>query len=144
MIFLKYGLLLQSGFLLWGFQAQAAPLKEILNIPLSSVALYIGTFDPLHLGHEKIIEQVLRLELADAIIVAPVEVPLNKPHASSFAFRRQVVADRYKDDSRVFVPEYSQKELGHPMAITEWLRNTRFAAHLPSPDSLAVSPLSEA
>ncbi len=70
------------------------------------VALYPGSFDPLTLGHEDIVERCLRF--ADRLIIAVAHHPTHeKNRLFTVAERVEMIADRFEDESRVEVTDFS-------------------------------------
>lgn len=69
------------------------------------IGVYIGTFDPPHLGHQKIIEGAIDAQFLDAVIVIPQNLTLHKPNAKSFNTRLSYLHALYANHPRVIVPD---------------------------------------
>lgn len=98
-------------FMIYGFaflsHSQAARLSEseALIRDAKKIAVYIGTFDPPHLGHQKIIEGVIESGLVDLAIIIPQNLTLHKPHASGFDVRLSYLDALYADHPQILVPD---------------------------------------
>lgn len=70
---------------------------------MKQVAVYSGTFDPIHSGHEWLIEYCLNERKFDEVIVLVEPTPRNKADAARFSHRIAMVRLRYADEPRVSV-----------------------------------------
>lgn len=69
------------------------------------VGIYIGTFDPPHLGHQKIIEGAVESGLVDIAIIIPQNLTLHKPNAKPFDTRLSYLHALYADHPSIIVPD---------------------------------------
>lgn len=81
-----------------------------------TLAYYTGSFDPLHLGHEHLIEETLRLGYADFVLIYP--VPGGDPfkNRTDLALRQKMIAGVFKEHPRVLITSWSPKELQDKLA----------------------------
>jgi nicotinate-nucleotide adenylyltransferase len=82
---------------------------------LAKIAIYGGTFDPIHKGHLHVIEQVISRDIADRILIIPAGQPLlrdSQPNASG-AERRAMCVQALAD----LPPEIAKKVEVNPIEI---------------------------
>jgi nicotinate-nucleotide adenylyltransferase len=82
---------------------------------LAKIAIYGGTFDPIHLGHLHVIAEVIKREIADRILIVPAGQPRlrdQEPSATG-ADRRAMCQQALKD----LVPEIAAKVEVNPIEI---------------------------
>lgn len=75
------------------------------------IGYYHGSFDPLHKGHEKIVEMVLKQHLCDYIIVYPAWGNDHFKKRLDLSLRLQMLFSVYIDHPNVVVTRLSPKEL---------------------------------
>lgn len=82
---------------------------------MAKIAIYGGTFDPIHLGHLHVITEVIRREVADRILLIPAGQPLLREHEpiASAQDRRAMCQLAIKDLS----PEIAEKVEVNPIEI---------------------------
>lgn len=72
---------------------------------------YIGSFDPIHLGHQHVIEQALESEHVDYILIYPVPGGDHFKNRSDPALRKKLIASVYQNHPRVLLTDWTPKEL---------------------------------
>jgi nicotinate-nucleotide adenylyltransferase len=82
---------------------------------LAKIAIYGGTFDPIHLGHLHVIAEVIKREIADRILLVPAGQPRLRDQAPSAtgADRRAMCQAALKD----LVPEIASRVEVNPIEI---------------------------
>lgn len=87
----------------------ALPFSEAVEKVKSarSVAVFVGTFDPIHLGHQIIIESVAQKADIDLVLVVPNNLTLHKPKASPYQRRLALLEHLYRDSEHVIYPDPS-------------------------------------
>ena len=82
---------------------------------MAKIAIYGGTFDPIHLGHLHVITEVIRLEIADRILLIPAGQPRLREHEpiATAQDRRAMCQAATKDLS----PEVAAKVEVNPIEI---------------------------
>jgi nicotinate-nucleotide adenylyltransferase len=82
---------------------------------LARIGIYGGTFDPIHVGHLHVIEQVIEKDLVDQLIVVPAGQPLLRTSApvASAEDRRQMCQLAIKD----LRPNVAAKVFVNPIEI---------------------------
>lgn len=82
------------------------------------VGIFGGTFDPLHNGHNKIIQESLDLLNLDLLVIVP---SFNPPHkdscSASFEDRVNMLLAEYKDNPKIKI-ETIEKEMGLDVSYT--------------------------
>ena len=91
---------------------------------MARIGIYGGTFDPIHVGHLHVIQQVIEKNLVDQLIVIPAGQPLLRTNApvASAADRRQMCQLALKDlpaevATKVFVNPIEILRTGPSFAI---------------------------
>ncbi len=82
---------------------------------MARIGIYGGTFDPIHVGHLHVIEQVIEKDLVDQLIVVPAGQPLLRTSApvASAENRRQMCQLAIKD----LQPKVAAKVFVNPIEI---------------------------
>ena len=91
---------------------------------MAKIALFAGSFDPFTRGHEAVVE--VALQLFDEVVVGVGE-NVSKRSLLSVEQRCRLIADRYKDDSRVRVASYNTLtgDFAREMGATVLVRGVR-------------------
>ena len=82
---------------------------------MAKIAIYGGTFDPIHLGHLHVIAEVIKREIADRILLVPAGQPRlrdQEPSATG-ADRRAMCQQALKD----LAPEIAERVEVNPIEI---------------------------
>jgi len=82
---------------------------------LAKIAIYGGTFDPIHLGHIHVITEILKRDIADRILLVPAGQPLLRDHepVASGQARRTMCQLAIKD----LAPEIADRVEVNPIEI---------------------------
>ena len=76
-----------------------------------NIAIYGGSFDPPHIGHEKIVHQTLNILPIDKLIVMPAYLsPFKTAHVLSAYDRLALLKLLFRDSPKVLVSDYEIKE----------------------------------
>lgn len=89
------------------------------------IGFYSGTFDPIHVGHQSFVENVLKQDLVNRIYIAPEPETWRKQPVAIFADRLAMLQAVFKDDTRVVVLDSEFEGLGskHTVSTTlDWLK----------------------
>lgn len=70
---------------------------------------YVGSFDPIHLGHQHVIEKAL--QNVDYLLVYPVPGGDSFKNRSPVALRQNMIASVYKDHPKVLITTWTPKKL---------------------------------
>jgi cytidyltransferase-like protein len=81
------------------------------NLSGKKIGYYIGSFDPIHLGHQHVIDAALRNGYVDYVLVYPAPGGDSFKNRSELGFRQKMVASIYQDNPQVFVTYWTPKEL---------------------------------
>ncbi len=77
----------------------------------TKIGYYVGSFDPIHLGHQNVIEQALKSEHVDYVLINPVPGGDNYKNRSSLAIRLEMIASVYAGHPKVLLTYWTPKEL---------------------------------
>lgn len=72
---------------------------------------YIGSFDPIHLGHQYVIEQALKSGYVDYILIYPAPGGDQFKNRTDLILRQKMIASVYQEHSRVLMTYWTPKEL---------------------------------
>lgn len=116
-----------SFFAAWN--CAALPLSELpKQSSVHRIGIFVGTFDPLHLGHEENVQAVLDSGYVDAVIVIPQNFQVlglqpYKPKALPIKERLEMLFFRWQPSEKIFVPT-GMKEIGDNLVggVSSWLR----------------------
>lgn len=116
-------------FLWQSWLCLALPLSELPHKDhVHYIGIFVGTFDPLHLGHEQTIQAVLDSGYVDAVVILPQNFQVlgmqpYKPKALPIEHRLDMLFYRWQTAENVFVPT-GMKEIGENMmgGVSAWLR----------------------
>lgn len=110
--------LLFACLLLLASNAHALVLEDLTkNNQLQSmlqnkkVGYYIGSFDPIHKGHEEVAKTVLSKELCDYVIIYPSWGGDSYKQRASVELRLDMLFALFKDHPRIIVTRYPPQEL---------------------------------
>ncbi|MDD4976409.1 MAG: adenylyltransferase/cytidyltransferase family protein [Bacteriovorax sp.] len=95
--------------------SEAILLSELTLKEGQRIGIYIGTFDPIHVGHSSVVEQSLKDGKLDYVLVIP-NSAAHKPNALPFIHRLQMVKSLYEDSPNIVVPD--GPEIGNDIAYS--------------------------
>lgn len=84
---------------------------KMTNLSGKKIGYYTGSFDPIHLGHQHVIDAALRNGYVDYILVYPVPGGDSFKNRSELGFRQKMIASIYQDNSQVLVTYWTPKEI---------------------------------
>lgn len=84
---------------------------EMTKLNGKKIGYYTGSFDPIHLSHQCVIEAALRNGYVDYILVYPAPGGDSFKNRSELGFRQKMIASIYQDNPQVFVTYWTPKEL---------------------------------
>jgi cytidyltransferase-like protein len=90
---------------------------------MREVALFVGTFDPFHLGHVWQIERTYKFRKFDKLIVAVAKKSPNKPNAINYTHRLELSKLHLKDLDFPFELEIVAIETNEPVEVSKYIRN---------------------
>ncbi len=70
-----------------------------------NIAVLAGIFDPVHLGHQTIVQKVLDDDLADKVLVIAEKLPQHKPNATAYQHRQKMLELAFVENPKVEVIE---------------------------------------
>jgi nicotinate-nucleotide adenylyltransferase len=78
---------------------------------MKTVALYGGSFDPPHIGHEAIINELKKLDFIDKIMLMPTYLnPFKDSFVAPATLRLHWLHKLFSDDEKVIVSDYEVKQ----------------------------------
>lgn len=72
---------------------------------------YIGSFDPIHVGHEHVINQALASGYVDYVLIYPAPGGDQFKNRSSLSLRQKLIASVYQEHPKVLMSYWTPKEL---------------------------------
>lgn len=98
--------------------AQALVLEDLIKdkklestLSHKKIGYYIGSFDPLHLGHESVANQVLKKNLCDYVLVCPVWGGDEYKNRTDVQIRLEMIFSAFKKHPKVIVTKLSPSQL---------------------------------
>ena len=113
-------MMISLGLLLFPFSIKAKVLDdnfELNNLKGLKLGYYIGSFDPIHLGHQHVIEQALKSGHVDYVLIYPVPGGDQFKNRTDLALRQKMIAGIYQEDPRVLMTYWTPKELQDKFAV---------------------------
>lgn len=83
----------------------------------SKLGYYIGSFDPIHLGHQNVIEQALESKAVDFVLIYPAPGGDQYKNRTDLALRQKMIASVYNDHPKVLITYWTPKELQNKFAL---------------------------
>lgn len=77
----------------------------------SKLGYYVGSFDPIHLGHQNVVEQALKSGHVDYVLIYPAPGKDQFKNRSDLALRQKLIAILYHDHPKVLTTSWTPKEL---------------------------------
>lgn len=101
-------------FLFFPFNTRAEILDDSFDwerLQGSKLGYYIGSFDPIHLGHQNVIDQALESEHVDYILIYPAPGGDQFKNRSDLATRQKLISSLYQNHPKVLMTYWTPKEL---------------------------------
>lgn len=100
----------------------AVGLDGIQFKPGLRIGIFHGTFDPPHIGHDRVANSALASGALDYVLFVPNDLAFYKPNATSYELRWQMSSELYADSARIVVPEVLGSEKPMLDLALEWIR----------------------
>jgi len=84
---------------------------DIKNFQGKKVGYYIGSFDPIHLGHQHVIDTALQDRHVDYVLIYPVPGGDSFKNRSNLSLRQKMIASVYQNNPQVLITLMTPKEL---------------------------------
>ncbi|NGX48590.1 MAG: nicotinate-nucleotide adenylyltransferase [Candidatus Anoxychlamydiales bacterium] len=84
---------------------------DLENLKGKKLGYYIGSFDPIHLGHQHVIETALHEKYVDYILIYPAPDGDSFKNRNELSIRQKMIASIYKDNPKVLITYWLPKEL---------------------------------
>lgn len=84
---------------------------DLNRLKFLKLGYYIGSFDPIHLGHQNVIEQALKEDHVDYVLIYPAPGGDIFKNRSSLALRQKMIASVYQEHPKVLLTYWTPKEL---------------------------------
>lgn len=115
---MKKKLFLSLIFALLSLVALAGDLSELKNVDFNGrkakIGFFIGSYDPIHLHHQQIAEQVQKLGGLDYLIIIPNDTAFHKPMVSPVNHRIKMLDIVFGDHDKIMVP-LDREEFTYPL-----------------------------
>ncbi|MDE3055630.1 MAG: adenylyltransferase/cytidyltransferase family protein [Verrucomicrobiota bacterium] len=105
---------LSLGILVFPFSIKAEVLNDDFDLSrLKGLKLgyYIGSFDPIHLGHQHVIEKALKSEYVDYVLIYLAPGGDQFKNRTDLALRQKMIASIYQEHPKVLLTYWTPKEL---------------------------------
>lgn len=117
--FMKFFSKLLVSFLTFGlFSCPVCINANILNDDFDLTHLkglklgyYLGSFDPIHLGHQYVIEEALKSKHVDYVLIYPAPGKDQFKNRTPLELRQKMIASIYQDHPQVLVSYWTPKQL---------------------------------
>lgn len=89
------------------------------------IAIFGGSFDPVHIGHKVIVEEALKVLNIDKLIIVPTYLnPLKKDFLFSPKTRFELLKKVFKDNSKVEISDFeiNQKKLSYTYETIRYIK----------------------
>ncbi len=85
-----------------------------------NIAIFGGSFDPIHIGHEKIINELSQLSYIDKLIVVPTYLnPFKKKYHLQPVHRLEILQDMYDSHRNIIISDFEiKREKATPSILT--------------------------
>jgi phosphopantetheine adenylyltransferase len=122
MSFFKYSIIV----LFFGFSfARAVLLEDILSRSIlkkvfagKKIGFFLGSFDPLHLSHEKVAQEVIKRQLCDYVLVYPTwGGDSYKPNKTEIVSRLNILVEAFCDNPKIIVTRLNPKKLQEVLTV---------------------------
>ena len=84
---------------------------EINSLRGKKIGYYTGSFDPLHIGHQKVIDTALQKGFVDYVLVYPVPGGDSFKNRTHYSLRQEMIARVYQNTPKVLFTYWSPKKL---------------------------------
>jgi cytidyltransferase-like protein len=105
---------LSLGILVFSFSIKAEELNDDFDLSrLKGLKLgyYIGSFDPIHLGHQHVIEEALKSEHVDYVLIYPAPGGDQFKNRTDLTLRQKMIASIYHEHPKVLLTYWTPKKL---------------------------------
>lgn len=93
---------------------EAAMLNEQFDLQKlkgKRLGYYIGSFDPIHLGHQFVIESALQEGHVDYVLIYPAPGGDSFKNRTPLPVRKKMIGSLYQDEPKVLLTDWSPREL---------------------------------
>lgn len=77
----------------------------------SKIGYYIGSFDPIHIGHQHVIEQALKSGHVDYVLIYPAPGGDQFKNRADLTIRQKMIASIYQEHPKVLYTYWTSKQL---------------------------------
>lgn len=112
-----YKLLMTSlslGTLVFPFPIKAKVLNDDFDLSRlkgQKIGYYIGSFDPIHLGHQHVIDEALKFEYIGYVLIYPAPGGDQFKNRTDLAIRQKMITSIYQGHPKVLLTSWTPKEL---------------------------------
>jgi len=84
---------------------------DLTQLKGKNLGYYIGSFDPIHLGHQHVIDTALQENHVDFVLIYPAPGGDSFKNRNKLHLRQKMIASVYKDNPKVLLTSWSPKQL---------------------------------
>lgn len=81
------------------------------------IGYYIGSFDPLHLGHEQVVEEILNKELCDYVLIYPAWGGDIYKNRTDVTIRLEIIYSSFQHHPKVIVTKMNPQDLQKTLTV---------------------------
>ncbi len=84
---------------------------DLESLKGKKIGYYVGSFDPIHLGHQNVIETALNEKYVDYVLIYPAPGGDTFKNRNELSIRQKLIASIYKNNPKVLITYWTPKEL---------------------------------
>lgn len=96
---------------------QMTPKKDL------KVGIYIGTFDPPHIGHQRVAEEAVKQGLVDYVVFIANDRAFHKPNATPFLIRHQMTRSIFAKNPHIIAPQLFRSNNALIQDVVSYIRH---------------------
>lgn len=90
---------------------------DLNHLKGQKLGYYIGSFDPIHLGHQQVIEQALKEGHVDYVLIYPAPGGDQFKNRTNLSLRQKMIESVYEQHPKVLFTHWTPKELQDKFAV---------------------------
>lgn len=102
---------------------QALELEQIESKKDLKIGIYIGTFDPPHIGHQRVAQEAVKQGLVDYVVFIANDRAFHKPNATPFLIRHQMTRVIFANDPKIIAPKLFRSNNALIQDVVSYIRH---------------------